>query len=142
MIEIVIIEENLDKINGVYSFIGLLEAHYSMSKDKFLFDIRNAKEHLKKAITFFAIDIDDKLFNSKNNNDLTPQIIDNIKQSLKYLDAFLNEKKFKNIESLESELKEFIAFLEESYCDQNLDLAAASKHDLKTLKGKILFLVN
>ncbi len=142
MIEIAIIEENLDKINGVYSFVGLLEAHYSMSKDKFLFDVRGAKEHLKKAINFLAIDIDNKLFSAKNNNDLIPQIIDNVKQSLKYLDAFLNEKKFKNIESLESELKEFIFFLEESYCNQNLDTISANKHDLQTLRGKLLFLIN
>jgi hypothetical protein len=142
MIEIAIIEENLDKINGVYSFVGLLEVHYSMSKDKFLADVRNAKEYLKKAITLLALDIDDKIFNSKDNNDRIAQIIDHTRQSLKYLDTFLSEKKFKNIESLEMELKEFITFLEESYCNQDLDMAAASKHDLKTLKSKILFLTN
>ncbi len=142
MIEITTIEENLDKINGVYSFVGLLEAHYSMSKDKFLFDVRNAKEHLKKAITILALDIDDKIFNSKNNNDLIPQIINDTRQSLKYLDAFLKEKKFKNIESLELELKEFISFLEGEYSNQKLDTPTIDKHDLKTLKGKILFLTN
>jgi hypothetical protein len=141
MIEITTIEENLDKINGVYSFVGLLEIHYSMSKDNLLFDVRNAKEHLKKAVTLLALDIDDKIFNSKNNN-LVPQIIDNTRQSLKYLDAFLKEKKFKNIESLELELKEFISFLEGEYSNQNPDIPTIDKHDLKTLKGKILFLTN
>ncbi len=141
MIEIAIIEENLDKINAIYSFIGLLEVHYSMSKGKFLSDIRNAKEHLKKAITSWAYDIDNKITDYKNKEDQVPQIIANINQCLKYLDAFLSEKKFKNIESLESELKELISFLETYSKQETLDIIG-KKYDLKTLKSKILFLTS
>ena len=148
MVKISTIEENLDKINTVYNFIGLLEIHYSMLKDKFLPDIRNAKECLKKAITLWAQEIEDKINHQipecKDNKSTSlnaDQIIYNTNQCLKHLDAFLKEKKFKNIESLELELKEFIGFLE-NYSDQIPDILASNKYELKTLKSKILFLTS
>lgn len=142
MIEISTIEENLDKINAVYSFIGLIEVHYSVSKDRFLFDIRNAKECLKNTITLWAKDINGKVLNSGESHDYVPEAINNINECIKSLDNFLKEKKFKNIESLELELKEFTIFLEKYSKQQGLDKLAKNKHEINSLKGKIFFLTS
>jgi hypothetical protein len=142
MIDIALIEENLDKINSVYSFICLLEVHYSMSKSKLLNDIKKSKDHLKTAITSLAYDIDDRINHGPKAENQIPLIITETKDCLEALHSFVNEKEFKNAEVLEKDINEFLSFLKIYSNSEELDIMAKNKYDLKALRSKLLFILS
>lgn len=142
MIKISYIEENLDKLNSVYSLISLLDVHYAISHHNLSHNISNAKEHLSKAISCLASDINEKLINlNKIEGDKQILITTNeINSALQDLQPFFAGKELKNCEVLEHDAQEVLTFLSEYQQEQDFDLSDTRK--LEELKKKLTFFVN